>query len=124
MAGLCEGGNEPPGSLKAVVHKNVIRDCVKHHHLRPALRRKRRHLVVQNPIILHDNARSHTSAAVKDLCATGNGRFWIEVRAVRWPNLTTLMTLRKKVGQRSFTKRLMQEFDNNIGCVYGRAPPA
>ncbi|KAJ4448785.1 hypothetical protein ANN_00176 [Periplaneta americana] len=29
------------------------------HHLRPALRRKRRHLVVQNPIILHD--------AVKDL---------------------------------------------------------
>ncbi|KAJ4442473.1 hypothetical protein ANN_04059 [Periplaneta americana] len=37
------------------------------HHLRPALRRKRRHLVVQNPIILHDNARSHTAAAVKDL---------------------------------------------------------
>ncbi|KAJ4443292.1 hypothetical protein ANN_04960 [Periplaneta americana] len=36
-------------------------------HLRPALRRKRRHLVVQNPIILHDNARSHTAAAVKDL---------------------------------------------------------
>ncbi|KAJ4435479.1 hypothetical protein ANN_18095 [Periplaneta americana] len=33
------------------------------HHLRPALRRKRRHLV-----ILHDNARSHTTAAVvKDL---------------------------------------------------------
>ncbi|KAJ4450622.1 hypothetical protein ANN_02050 [Periplaneta americana] len=37
------------------------------HHLRPALRRKRRHLVVQNPIILHDNATSHTAAAVKDL---------------------------------------------------------
>ncbi|KAJ4430148.1 hypothetical protein ANN_22358 [Periplaneta americana] len=37
------------------------------HHLLPALRRKRRHLVVQNPIILHDNARSHTAAAVKDL---------------------------------------------------------
>ncbi|KAJ4427216.1 hypothetical protein ANN_24833 [Periplaneta americana] len=37
------------------------------HHLRPPLRRKRRHLVVQNPIILHDNARSHTTAAVKDL---------------------------------------------------------
>ncbi|KAJ4436308.1 hypothetical protein ANN_18939 [Periplaneta americana] len=36
------------------------------HQLRPALRRKRRHLVVQNPIILHDNARSHTTAAVKD----------------------------------------------------------
>ena len=30
-------------------------------------RRKRRHLVVQNPIILHDNARSHTAAAVTDL---------------------------------------------------------
>ncbi|KAJ4432604.1 hypothetical protein ANN_21227, partial [Periplaneta americana] len=37
------------------------------HHLRPALRRKRRYLVVQNPIILHDNARSRTVAAVKDL---------------------------------------------------------
>ncbi|KAJ4434037.1 hypothetical protein ANN_16356 [Periplaneta americana] len=37
------------------------------HHLRPALRRKQRHLVVQNPIILHDNARRHTAAAVKDL---------------------------------------------------------
>ena len=32
----------------------------------PPLRRKRRHLVVQNPILLHDNARSHT-AAVTDL---------------------------------------------------------
>ncbi|KAJ4449206.1 hypothetical protein ANN_00603 [Periplaneta americana] len=50
-----------------VVHKTVFRDCVKHHHLRPALGRKRRHSVVQNPIILHDNARSHTAAAVKDL---------------------------------------------------------
>ena len=29
------------------------------HHLRPALRRKRRHMMVQNPIILRDNARSH-----------------------------------------------------------------
>ncbi|KAJ4438167.1 hypothetical protein ANN_14106 [Periplaneta americana] len=52
---------------EVVVHKNVYTDCVKDHHLRPALRRKRRHLVVQNPIILHDNARSHTAAAVKDL---------------------------------------------------------
>ena len=32
------------------------------HHIRPALRRKRRHLVVQNPIIIHYN-----SAAVTDL---------------------------------------------------------
>ena len=30
------------------------------HHLRPALRRKGRYLVVQNPIILRDNAGSHT----------------------------------------------------------------
>ena len=30
------------------------------HHLRPALRRKRRHLVVQNSIILHDNSKSRT----------------------------------------------------------------
>ncbi|KAJ4450854.1 hypothetical protein ANN_02285 [Periplaneta americana] len=37
------------------------------HHLRRALRRKRLHVVVQNPMILHDNARSHTAAAVKDL---------------------------------------------------------
>ncbi|KAJ4437127.1 hypothetical protein ANN_17262 [Periplaneta americana] len=37
------------------------------HHLRPVLRRKRRYLVVQNPIILNDNARIHTAAAVKDL---------------------------------------------------------
>ena len=36
------------------------------HYLRSAHRRKRRHLVVQNPIIPHDNARSHT-AAVMDL---------------------------------------------------------
>ncbi|KAJ4432029.1 hypothetical protein ANN_20643 [Periplaneta americana] len=36
------------------------------HHLRPALRRKRRHLGVQNPIILHDNAKTHTAAVVKD----------------------------------------------------------
>ena len=36
------------------------------HHLCPMLRRKQ-HLVVQNPIILHDNARSHTAAAVTDL---------------------------------------------------------
>ena len=31
------------------------------------LRRKRRHLVVQNHIILHDNARDHTAATVTDL---------------------------------------------------------
>ena len=37
------------------------------YHLRPSLRRKRRHLVVQNPIIPHENARSHTAAAVTDL---------------------------------------------------------
>ena len=36
------------------------------HHLRPALRRNRRHLVIQNPIILHDNASSGTAAAVTD----------------------------------------------------------
>ena len=44
------------------------------HHLCPALRRKRRHLVVQNAIIIHDNTRNHTAAAVTS-CATGNGRF-------------------------------------------------
>ena len=37
------------------------------HHLRPTLRWKRRHLVVQNPIILHDSARNHTAAVVTDL---------------------------------------------------------
>ena len=39
------------------------------YHLNLALRRKRRHLAVQNPIILRDNARSHIAAA-------GNGRLW------------------------------------------------
>ena len=37
------------------------------HYLHPALRRKRLHLVVQNSIILYDNARSHTATAVTDL---------------------------------------------------------
>ena len=37
------------------------------HHLCPAPRRKWHHLVVQNPIILHNNAGSHTPAAVTDL---------------------------------------------------------
>ena len=46
------------------------------HHLRPVLRRKRRHLVVLNPIILHDNARSHTAAAVTTPCAASNRKFW------------------------------------------------
>ena len=36
-------------------------------HLPAALRRKRRHLVVQNPISLHENARNHTVAAVTNL---------------------------------------------------------
>ena len=38
---------------EVVIHKNIFRDCVKH-------------LAIQNPIILHGNARSHT-AAVTDL---------------------------------------------------------
>ena len=37
------------------------------HHLRPAFRRKLRYLMVQNPITLHDNARSHTADAATDL---------------------------------------------------------
>ena len=37
------------------------------HYLCSALRRKQRHLVVQNPSFFHDNARSHTAAAVTDL---------------------------------------------------------
>ena len=39
---------------EVIIHKNSFRDCVKH-------------LVVENPIILHDNARSHTAAAVSDI---------------------------------------------------------
>ena len=35
--------------------------------LQPALGRKWRHLVVQNPIILHDNARSHTASVAMNL---------------------------------------------------------
>ena len=37
------------------------------HHLHPELRKKLWHLVVQNPIMFHDNARSHTATAVMDL---------------------------------------------------------
>ena len=40
------------------------------------LRRKRRLLMVQNPIILHGNARIHTAAAITDLLRPVNGRFW------------------------------------------------
>ncbi|KAJ4445762.1 hypothetical protein ANN_12447 [Periplaneta americana] len=43
------------------------------HHLRPALRRKRRHLVVQNPIILHDNPRSHTLLLSRTLASLAMG---------------------------------------------------
>ena len=35
--------------------------------LRPAFKRNRWYLVVQNPTILHDNARSHTADSVTDL---------------------------------------------------------
>jgi transposase len=35
-------------------------------HLRPALRRKQKHLLPMKAIFLHDNARAHTADAVKD----------------------------------------------------------
>ena len=37
------------------------------HHFHPALRKNRWHLVVLNPIILHDNARGHTAAVTDRL---------------------------------------------------------
>ena len=37
------------------------------HQLRPALRRKRPHLLQSGPILLHDNARCHTAHAVQSL---------------------------------------------------------
>ena len=37
------------------------------HHLHPVIRWKQRHLVINTQIILHDDARSHTAAAVTDL---------------------------------------------------------
>ena len=47
------------------------------HHLLPDLRRKHSQLVVQSPIILHENAWSHTAAAVTDLLRLWSGRrFW------------------------------------------------
>ena len=42
------------------------------HHLRPALRKKRRHFLRNPPIILHDNARAHTAQAVAALFGRGN----------------------------------------------------
>ena len=56
----------PRQTVNAADHCTFLR-----HHLRPALRRKRL-LVVQNPISLHDNARSHTFAVVTHLCMGGS----------------------------------------------------
>ena len=52
----------PRQSVNAACYCTFLR-----HHLRPALRGKRRNLVVKSPIILNDNARSHTAAVVMDL---------------------------------------------------------
>ncbi|PSN42895.1 hypothetical protein C0J52_23444 [Blattella germanica] len=49
-----------------VARGRSTQECFLEHHLRPALRRKR-YFMVQHPIILHDNARCHTAAAVRDL---------------------------------------------------------
>ncbi|KAJ4434584.1 hypothetical protein ANN_23146 [Periplaneta americana] len=59
----------PGSSRPKKVRRTQSAVKVLQHHRRPAVRRKRRHLVVKNPIILHDNARSHTAtaAAVQDL---------------------------------------------------------
>jgi hypothetical protein len=47
---------------------SLSRECwVKMGYICPALRIKQQHLLAMNPRILHDNARAHTSDAVKDL---------------------------------------------------------
>ena len=60
------GSTAPCCTSKADGKWCLLRTFLKHH-LHPALRRKQWHLVIQNPIILHDNARSHTTVAVMDL---------------------------------------------------------
>ena len=45
------------------------------HHLRPVLRRKRRHLEVQNPIILLTVQGVTALLLSRTSCVTGNGRF-------------------------------------------------
>ena len=64
------------------------------HHLRPALRRKRQHLVVHNPNILQDNARSHTAAAATDLLRRCKGRLTryesMRLRSLRQSERTTV----------------------------------
>ncbi|KAJ4448356.1 hypothetical protein ANN_10372 [Periplaneta americana] len=59
MAGLCEGGNEPPGSLKATYY-----DAYLQNNLRRTIRSKRPELL-DNANILHDNATAHTAAIVQ-----------------------------------------------------------
>ena len=54
----------PPGQIVNAAYYCTFQQ----HHLRPALWRKRRHLVVQKPIIPYDNARSHPSAVTDLLC--------------------------------------------------------
>ncbi|KAJ4444273.1 hypothetical protein ANN_06065 [Periplaneta americana] len=63
MAGLCEGGNEPPGSLKA---KTLRR-------LWDAVRRKRPEKWVENNwFLMHDNAPAHRAIIVKNFLARHN----------------------------------------------------
>ena len=49
-------------TVHAAYYCNFLRN-----HLRPALRRKRQHLLATNLIILHDNARAHTANVVTEL---------------------------------------------------------
>ena len=58
---------------------------------------KRRRLVVQNPIILHDNAKNQTAAAVMDLLCSGNGRFWYIHRThLIWIHAITISSPKRK----------------------------
>jgi histone-lysine N-methyltransferase SETMAR len=53
----------PSGTtVNAVYYRNFLE-----HHLCPALRRKRPHLLQSHPIVLHDNARCHVANTVADL---------------------------------------------------------
>ncbi|KAJ4450997.1 hypothetical protein ANN_02433 [Periplaneta americana] len=97
MAGLCEGGNEPSGSLKAICNKVMLEvffdsQGLMHHEFIPegrtvtkelyvetlrrlwdAVRRKRPEKWVENNwFLMHDNAPAHRAIIVKNFLARHN----------------------------------------------------
>ncbi|KAJ4427419.1 hypothetical protein ANN_25041 [Periplaneta americana] len=86
MAGLCEGGNEPPGSLKAIILEYILVEfpepgetinAVRYIHTLMKLRRALREKRPERKIILqHDKARRHIALVTME-----------KIRIVGWKTL-------------------------------------